>query len=464
MEKALGETMRPLQIAILIVGSRGDVQPIVAIAMHMQRKYNHQIRVATHVDFRNLVIEAGLDFYPLGGDPKILVQYMAENNGCILPLRFSRISIYRKQLRAIINSVLPACTEPSILNPSFRAQAILANPMAYGHVHIAEYLNVPFHLISAIPWTPTSEILHPCLRIKGLDNKMTYKLVDVFMWLSSGSLLNKLRKDQLKLDPLPLLSSFIDSNVSATYTWSPHLVPKPKDWGENVDVTGFCFLDQAHDFKPPLGLLSWLESGQPPIHIGFGSLDPERTTEIIIEALKLTGQRGIISKGWAGLGGESTEFPDHIYVLDEIPHDWLFPRCSGVINHGGVGTVAASLRAGCPTAVVHACSDQELWGEIVHSNGAGPAPIHISQISLQTMVQCILCLIKPEVKERAIQLSEWLQQESAIEAAVRSIHKHLDKSFKTNDYCKNDPSMPVHWDRVYCCFVFACVFMRELLT
>ncbi|XP_024521786.1 sterol 3-beta-glucosyltransferase UGT80A2 isoform X3 [Selaginella moellendorffii] len=242
---------------------------------------------------------------------------------------------------------------------------------------------------------------------------------------------------------------------------------KPKDWGENVDVTGFCFLDQAHDFKPPLGLLSWLESGQPPIHIGFGSLpmqDPERTTEIIIEALKLTGQRGIISKGWAGLGGESTEFPDHIYVLDEIPHDWLFPRCSGVINHGGVGTVAASLRAGCPTAVVHACSDQELWGEIVHSNGAGPAPIHISQISLQTMVQSILYLIKPEVKERAIQLSEWLQQESAIEAAVRSIHKHLDKSFKTNDYCKNEPSMPGHWDRVYCCFVFACVFMRELLT
>ncbi|EFJ06607.1 hypothetical protein SELMODRAFT_430560 [Selaginella moellendorffii] len=372
--------MRPLEIAILIVGSRGDVQPIVAIARHMQRKYNHRIRVATHVDFRNLVIEGGLDFYPLGGDPKILVQ----------------------------------C-----------------------HVHIAEYLNVPFHLISAIPWTPTSEILHPCLRIKGLDNKMTYKLVDVFMWLSSGSLLNKLRKDQLKLDPLPLLSSFIDSNVSATYTWN---------WGENVDVTGFCFLDQAHDFKPPLGLLSWLESGQPPIHIGFGSLDPERTTEIIIEALKLTGQRGIISKGWAGLGGESTEFPDHIYVLDEIPHDWLFPRCSGVINHGGVGTVAASLRAGCPTAVVHACSDQELWGEIVHSNGAGPAPIHISQISLQTMVQSILYLIKPEVyfqvKERAIQLSEWLQQESAIEAAVRSIHKHLDKSFKTNDYSlQNNPSM-----------------------
>ncbi|EFJ06606.1 hypothetical protein SELMODRAFT_430558 [Selaginella moellendorffii] len=85
----------------------------------------------------------------------------------------------------------------------------------------------------------------------------------------------------------------------------------------------------------------------------------------------------------------------------------------------------------CPTAVIHACCDQELWGEIVHSNGAGPTPIHLSQISLQTMVQC---MIKPEVKERAIQLSKRLQQESAIEAEVRSIHKHLDKSFKTNDY------------------------------
>ncbi|BBN03348.1 sterol 3beta-glucosyltransferase [Marchantia polymorpha subsp. ruderalis] len=423
----------PLQIVMLIVGTRGDVQPFVAIGKHLQG-YGHRVRLATHSNFREFVMTAGLEFYPLGGDPKVLAGYMVKNKG-FLPSGPSEVSVQRKQIKAIIQSLLPACT---VADPEagsglpFRAQAIIANPPAYGHVHVAEYLQVPLHIFFTMPWTATSEFPHPLSRVKSpAGYRMSYQVVDSLIWWGIRSMINDFRKKKLKLRPITYLSGSQGSiaELPTGYIWSPHLVPKPRDWGPMVDVVGFCFLNLAQDYKPPQDLLDWLAAGSAPIYVGFGSLpvvDPKGMTEIIIKALKETKQRGIIYKGWGGIG-DLKEVGNDIYLVEDCPHDWLFKQCVAVVHHGGAGTTAAGLKAGCPTTVVPFFGDQPFWGERIHAKGVGPSPIPVDQFSLDKLVKAIEFMLNDEVKQNALDIAQAMEKEDGVDGAVKAFHKHLPR-------------------------------------
>ncbi|XP_059660237.1 sterol 3-beta-glucosyltransferase UGT80A2 isoform X2 [Cornus florida] len=369
----------PLQIVMLIVGTRGDVQPFIAIGKRLQ-DYGHRVRLATHSNFKEFVLTAGLEFYALGGDPKVLAEYMVKNKG-FLPSGPSEIPIQRNQMKEIIYSLLPACKDPDADSGiAFKADAIIANPPAYGHIHVAEALKVPIHIFFTMPWTPTSEFPHPLSRVKqSAGYRLSYQIVDSLIWLGIRDMINDVRKKKLKLRPVTYLSGSqgSESDVPHGYIWSPHLVPKPKDWGPKVDVVGFCFLDLASNYEPPQPLVDWLKAGTKPIYIGFGSLpvqSPEKMTQTIVEALEMTGQRGIINKGWGGLGN-LPEPKDYVYLLDNCPHDWLFLQCAAVVHHGGAGTTAAGLKAA--------------------------------------------------VKERAVELAKAMESEDGVTGAVKAFFKHL---------------------------------------
>lgn len=418
----------PLQIVMLIVGTRGDVQPFVAIGKRLQ-DYGHRVRLATHSNFKDFVLTAGLEFYPLGGDPKVLAGYMVKNKG-FLPSGPSEIPVQRNQMKEIIYSLLPACRDPDLDSGiAFKADAIIANPPAYGHVHVAEALKIPIHIFFTMPWTPTSEFPHPLSRVKQpAGYRLSYQIVDSLIWLGIRDMINDVRKKKLKLRPVTYLSGSqgFDSDVPHGYIWSPHLVPKPKDWGPKVDVVGFCFLDLASNYEPPESLVKWLEAGSKPIYIGFGSLpvqEPEKMTQIIVEAFEQTGQRGIINKGWGGLGNLA-EPKDSIYLLDNIPHDWLFLQCKAVVHHGGAGTTAAGLRAACPTTIVPFFGDQPFWGERVHARGVGPPPIPVDEFSLPKLINAINFMLDPKVKERAVELAEAMEKEDGVTGAVKAFFKH----------------------------------------
>ncbi|CAO2839872.1 unnamed protein product [Amaranthus hypochondriacus] len=421
----------PLQIVMLIVGTRGDVQPFIAIGKKLQ-DYGHRVRLATHANFKEFVLTSGLEFFPLGGDPKILAGYMVKNKG-FLPSGPSEIPIQRNQMKEIIYSLLPACKEPDMdTHVSFKADAIIANPPAYGHTHVAEALKIPIHIFFTMPWTPTSEFPHPLSRVKQpAGYRLSYQIVDSMIWLGIRDMINDVRKKKLKLRPVTYLSGSqgSESDVPHGYIWSPHLVPKPKDWGPKVDVVGFCFLDLASNYEPPQDLVNWLNSGAKPVYVGFGSLpvqEPEKMTEIIVEALERTGQRGIINKGWGGLGNLA-EPKESIYLLDNCPHDWLFPHCAAVVHHGGAGTTAAGLKAACPTTIVPFFGDQPFWGERVHARRVGPSPIPIDEFSLDKLVEAIKYMLDPQVKERAIELSKAMENEDGVTGAVKAFFKHLPK-------------------------------------
>ncbi|KAA8538893.1 hypothetical protein F0562_025585 [Nyssa sinensis] len=431
VEEADIQDIPPLQIVMLIVGTRGDVQPFVAIGKCLQ-EYGHRVRLATHSNFKEFVLAAGLEFYNLGGDPKVLAGYMVKNKG-FLPSGPSEIQTQRKQIKDIIYSLLPACTNPDPdTKIPFKADAIIANPPAYGHTHVAEALKVPLHIFFTMPWTPTSEFPHPLSRVKQpVGYKLSYHIVDALIWLGIRDIINDFRKKRLKLRPMTYLSGSYSSppDVPYGYIWSPNLVPKPKDWGPKIDVVGFCFLDLASSYEPPLSLVEWLEAGTEPIYIGFGSLpvqEPGKMTSIIVQALEMTGQRGIINKGWGGLGSLA-EPKDFVYLLDNCPHDWLFLRCAAVVHHGGAGTTAAGLKAACPTTVVPFFGDQPFWGEQVHARGVGPPPIPVDEFSLEKLVAAIQFMLNPSVKECSVNLAKAMENEDGVKGAVKAFHKHFPR-------------------------------------
>lgn len=434
-----------LNIAMLIVGTRGDVQPFVAIAKRLQ-EYGHHVRLATHANFRSFVTTSGIEFYPLGGDPRALAEYMARNKG-FLPSGPSEISFQRKQLKAIVNSLLPACTEPDMdTSAPFRAQAIIANPPAYGHVHVAEALRVPLHIFFTMPWTPTSEFPHPLARVsQSAGYWLSYLVVDILIWWGIRSIINDFRRKKLKLPAIAYLSAYHGSisDLPTGYMWSPHLVPKPNDWGHSVDVVGFCFLNLGINYSPRQEFLQWLQAGPKPVYVGFGSMpleDPVNTTSIILEALEATGQRGIIDKGWGNLG-KLHQIPDYVFLLEDCPHDWLFPQCSAVVHHGGAGTTAAGLRAGCPTTIVPFFGDQFFWGDRVHKKGVGPRPIPIGQLTIETLVEAIRTMLDPQVKQKAMELAKHIEVEDGIVAAVNAFHRHLPSPLPDSEPPPEPPSL-----------------------
>ncbi|SPL95553.1 UDP-glucose:sterol glucosyltransferase [[Actinomadura] parvosata subsp. kistnae] len=159
------------------------------------------------------------------------------------------------------------------------------------------------------------------------------------------------------------------------HAWSPHLLPSPADWPAAARPTGFWTLPPT-DWTPPERLARFLDDGDPPIYVGFGSSssgDPEALTATVLEAVRLSGRRAVVATGWGALRA-GTE-PDGVLVIEEAPHEWLLPRVALAVHHGGIGTVAAALRAGVPQVVRPFLGDQPFWAERLHRLGVAPAPV-----------------------------------------------------------------------------------------
>ena len=217
--------------------------------------------------------------------------------------------------------------------------------------------------------------------------------------------------------------------VPYTYLWSPGLIPKPADWGPEIDIAGFVFLDLASSFKPPETLAKFLDAGEPPVYIGFGSIvvdDPDRFTSLIFEAVEKAGVRALVSKGWGGLGDEGNT-PDNIYMLENTPHDWLFPHVSAVVHHGGAGTTAIGLKCGTPTMIVPFFGDQPFWGAMVARAGAGAhEAIPYKKLSADALAEGIKQCLTPEAKEAAGKIAKSIAEEGdGAKNAVDSFHRHL---------------------------------------
>jgi hypothetical protein len=235
-----------LNIVIQIVGSRGDVQPFIALGQELQR-HGHRVRIATHDVFSSFVLESGLEFYPIGGDPNELMAYMVKNPSLFPSVKALRSGVIQ-QKRAMVAEMLEgcwkACIRPDpVTNKPFIADAIIANPPSFAHVHCAQALGVPVHLMFTMPWSSTRAFPHPLANIKStktdpvIANYVSYGLFEFLTWQGLGDVINKWRKQSLGLEPVPGTegAGIVETlKVPFTYCWSPALVPKPRDWGSNI--------------------------------------------------------------------------------------------------------------------------------------------------------------------------------------------------------------------------------------
>jgi len=430
-----------LSIAILIVGSRGDIQPFLPIAQRL-RDDGHRVRIATHEVFREFVESHKVEFFPLAGDPRELMEYMVMTGGRLIPLRprqlLEQVPRKRQVMAEILTSTWAACTEP---DPGHRdaapfvADAVIANPPSQGHIHVAEALHAPLQIMFTMPWSPTRSFPHPFTHMisqahPGLRNRLSFEAFDLLTWLGIADLVNDFREKTLGLERVHLgqhgASLVHELEVPHAYLWSPCILNKPEDWGPHIDITGFVFLDEASHFEPPPALQEFLASGDPPVYVGFGSCpspDPAALTATLFDGLARAGVRGLVARGWAKLGGESA--PAHVHLVDEIPHDWLFPRCAAACHHGGAGTTAASLRSGLPTIIVPFFGDQYFWGRIVSEAGAGPTPVPIGSLTAETLAEAIRFALGPGVRQHAHELSQKVKAQQGDKETVASFYRKL---------------------------------------
>ncbi|CAI7676985.1 unnamed protein product [Penicillium pancosmium] len=382
-----------LNIVIQVIGSRGDIQPFVALGSEL-KAHGHRVRLATHLTFRQFVLDSGLEFFNIGGDPTELMAFMVKNPG-LLPgfkaIRTGEIQKRRREMREIFNGCWRSCFEKGdgthlhqikedpfdraldFRERPFVADAIIANPPSLAHIHCAQRLGIPLHIIFT----------------------------------------------------------------------SPSLLPKPPDWPENIDVCGFGFLMPESNYTPPPEIAAFLASGPKPIYVGFGSIvvdNPAKLTKIVFEAVKRTGQRALVSKGWGNLGAD--EVPENILMIGSCPHDWLFRQVSCVIHHGGAGTTAAGLALGRPTIIVPFFGDQQFWGSIVARAGAGPAPIPYKRLNIQNLSDGIQKALETSTLDRAQAIAMKMQEESGVRHGVKSFYRNLDPQLSR---CAILPNHPAAW-------------------
>lgn len=241
--------------------------------------------------------------------------------------------------------------------------------------------------------------------------------------------MNAFQVKPLGLEPVSTLwapGQLYRLKVPYSYLWSPGLVPKPKDWGPEIDIAGFVFLDLASSFKPPDELVKFLDAGEPPIYIGFGSIvvdDPDKFTKMIFKAVDKAGVRALVSKRW-GLGDDNT--PDNVYMLENTPHDWLFPKVAGVVHHGGAGTTAIGLKCGKPTMVVPLFGDQQFWGSMIGEPGARAKPVQYKDLTSDKLAEGIKQLWTDEAREAAGKIAKDIEAEGdGAKNAVTSFHRSL---------------------------------------
>ena len=470
----------PLNIVIQVVGSRGDVQPFVALGKVLKDTYGHRVRLATHPNFKDFVQENGLEFFSIGGDPSRLMAFMVKNPSLMPGFRSllsGDIGERRRDVAEYIQGCWRSCYEagdgmdlratddglskPSENDPSsepaarpFIADCIIANPPSFAHIHCAEKLGIPLHVMFTMPYTPTQKFPHPLANIQSsnadpqLTNYISYAMIEVIAWQGLGDIINRFRKKCLGLDPVSLIwapGMLQRLKVPHTYCWSPALIPKPKDWGPHISISGFCFLNLASNYTAAPDFQAFLDAGPPPVYIGFGSIvldDAKAMTELIFEAVRKTGQRVLLSKGWGGIDADRLRIPDGVFMLGNVPHDWLFKHVSCVVHHGGAGTTAAGITAGRPTVVVPFFGDQHFWGSMVARAGAGPDPIPHKQLTADKLADAINFCLRTESLERSKELASKMAAERGSDMGAQLFHQYLDVDRLR---CTLAPSRPAAW-------------------
>ncbi|WP_213806670.1 glycosyltransferase [Granulicella sp. dw_53] len=412
-------------IVIFTIGTQGDVRPCVALGQGLHRA-GYLVRIATSSNFAELVRSAGLEFSPLTADFQAMLEADVTIADQGLNLRaMARIFRERYAIWATnwVEEGLSACEGAGLLigvsNSIMLAKAL------------SEALGIPFAIARLQPLT-LSRILPPIMlssgrrKMPGVLSLGAHYLIFKLLWDVMRPAINEIVRPQLRLPLYQWYGPYFRELHTAKIIngFSSHVLPRPLDWPDSSQVTGYWFLDQP-TWDPPKALSQFLAAGSKPIYVGFGSMVSSNTaafTQTVLDAFKKSGQRAVLATGWGALNGDEGPHDEQIFFLRHAPHDGLFPLMSAAVHHGGAGTTAAAVRAGIPSVIVPFFGDQPFWAHRLNRLGVAPLALERKNLTPDALAFALTTTQQASMLQAAATLGQAVRAEDSIGEALRCLY------------------------------------------
>jgi sterol 3beta-glucosyltransferase len=415
-----------MHYGLFTYGSRGDVQPYIALALGLTEA-GHTVTLAAPQNFKGLVEGYGIRFHALHGDaeeivysPECLEVIRSGNDIAFIRYMFGLLYTNREPL---LQSMTACAGQVDLMVVNNLGAAIFGA--------VAQKLDKPLVIVQLNPPTiRTAEFAAPGIDFINVSwfNKMTYHVVNILLWKLSKKAINEYRR-LLELTPLTQVSyqQFIN-HMPVIHAYSPQLFKQPADWRAHHRVTGFLSMPRQTNAQPlntnPT-LTAWLNSGTKPVYIGFGSIpvpDEARLEAIVAELLTNASYRILLCTGWSKL----QNLPKHpnLFIVNQINHEWILSQCTAAVIHGGIGTLAAVLKAGIPAIVVSIFVDQPIWGKVIQRKKVG---VHLpwKRLTFSRLLKALNMVSHDGYQSNVEEISYRLHKEDGVGQAVEVIqHRH----------------------------------------
>ncbi|CAO1626329.1 unnamed protein product [Sympodiomycopsis kandeliae] len=433
LPSAVKVTIEPMRIICLTIGSRGDVQPYIALCKGLKEQ-GHRPCIVSHPEYQEWVEKHGIEFRGAGGDPGALMKLSVEHR--LFSPAFFKESLGK--FRTWLDELLRECYEQC-----WDAELLIESPSTMAGIHVAEAYQCYYFRAFTMPWTAT-RYLPQAFAVPPVDlgeayNISSYALFDRVFWQATSGQINRWRRHMLGLAPTNF-AELDQESVPFMYNFSSAVVPHPIDWSDNIAVTGYWFLSSSSEgWEAPEDLQKFIDDAKKDekkiAYIGFGSItvpDAEKTTHNIYEAVKQADIRAIVSKGWSDRmsnkdsNKKPEQPPDCVYVVDSIPHDWLFPKIDIAFHHGGAGTTGASLRAGLVTLIKPWFGDQFFWSGRVQKLGAG---LKVNSLDIDEIAEALSTAAADRIMvEKAADVGARIRAEDGVENAISFLNSRLSSA------------------------------------
>lgn len=476
-----------LKFVMMMIGSRGDVQPYIALCQGLMKE-GHKCCIVTHGEFKDFVEKYGIEHREIAGDPRELMEIMIEHGSISYSFIKDAMHHFKHWIRDLMKTAWVQIRDSN-------ADVLIESPSSMIGIHVAEALNIPYFRAFTMPWTRNKmypqAMVAPEQNHSGSYNALTYSMYERAVWFFIAHEVNKWRRKHLHLPSTDLYSQRLEE-VPFLYCVSPTVMVPPIDQPEWVHTCGYWNLkrnteqEEESDKKGESGkedkndsndysdgidpkLKEFIKNAHQKdksvVYIGFGSIivqDPEAMTKSVVQATKDADVYCVLARGWSARStkkehkghkekkqeekkqeeGKDEIKAEHIFEVDSVDHSWLFPRIEVCVHHGGSGTTGASLSAGKPTIIKPFFGDQFFWASRVEVLGVGK---NLKQLTTDGLCDALkACCTDKEMIRQASVLGEQIRLENGVEDAVLSIYRELQyakdvtirRRKRTEDYSK----------------------------
>lgn len=396
-----------MRVVVAGYGSTGDTLPLIALAAGL-KKAAHEVVLVTDEAAGATAGRLGLDFRELAGSAR---QVVAEgSHGWGEMMERGRLSpqavleIGRFHTREWLATISEAARGADVL---------VCSALGLHHAaSVAQDQKLPLVAVQLQPTMPTRDYPHSLLGLTHTPRWLNRPLGTLILRAADLTFTRGINRARRELGRSPL--GVVWDEVPILMAWSATLLPAASDWTHpDFTITGAWYLPTPPEWQPPVDLVEFLDAGDPPIYVGFGSMsgfgDATALRDRILEGL--SGHRVLLSAGWAGLTDGA--LPDNVHPIGPVPHDWLFPRCSAIVHHCGAGTSHQAARSGVPSLPVPFTADQPFWAGRLRTLGIASAPLNPRKLGPDAVRTALAEAVAGSTRERALRVAERLAAEPA---------------------------------------------------